>query len=66
MEKKLYRVQEGKMLTGVCAGLGKYLNLDPIIIRVLCVLFGCCGAGLVAYLICSLLIPEEPNNVIEG
>ena len=29
MEKRLTRVEEGKMLCGVCAGIGKYFNIDP-------------------------------------
>ena len=64
MEKKLYRAKEGKILTGVCAGLGKYFNLDPLIIRIVCIIFGCCGAGILAYLLVSFLIPEAPDQEV--
>ena len=66
MEKKLYRSRTDKKVCGVCAGLAKYLNMDVSIMRIiaLClVLFA--GGGLLAYLICALVIPEEPENVVE-
>ena len=66
MEKKLYRSRTDKKVCGVCAGLAKYLNMDVSIMRIiaLClVLFA--GGGLLAYLICALVIPEEPEDVVE-
>ena len=60
MEKKLTRSREDKKLAGVCGGIAKYFGLDSNIIRliwVLAVVFA--GVGLLAYLICALLIPEE-------
>ena len=32
--RKLVRAQEGRVLGGVCAGLGRYFNVDPILFRV--------------------------------
>ncbi len=67
MEKKLYRSRTDKKVCGVCGGLAKYFNMDVSIVRlvvVLLVLFA--GGGLLAYLICALVIPEEPDNVLEG
>lgn len=61
MEKKLYRSISDKKLCGVCAGLGRYLNIDATVIRMLwalCCVFG--GSGVIAYIICALVIPEEP------
>ena len=43
MEKKLYKVREGKMLDGVCGGIAAYFNIDPAIIRLAWILF--CAAG---------------------
>ena len=34
-EKKLYRVEEGKIFAGICTGLAEYANLDVTIVRVL-------------------------------
>jgi len=62
--KKLYRSRQQKMLSGVCGGLGAYLNVDPTIIRLVWVLlsifFSLGFGGLIAYIICALIIPEEP------
>ena len=61
MEKKLYRSRTDKKLAGVCGGLAKYLNMDVTIVRLvwaLLVLFA--GCGLLAYIVCALLIPEDP------
>ena len=66
MEKKLYRVMQGKSLCGVCTGLAKYFKLDVTLVRLLWVLFALCGAGVLAYIVCALIIPEEPSQVIEA
>ena len=61
MEKKLYRSKDDKKIAGVCGGIGKYLALDPSIIRVVWALaILCAGVGLLAYLACAMIIPEEP------
>ena len=66
MEKKLYRSKSDRKIGGVCAGLAKYLNIDVTIIRVIwAVAVLCAGTGLLAYLICAVIIPEEPE-FIEG
>lgn len=66
MEKKLYRSKNNKTIAGVCGGLAEYLNIDATVIRVIWALVGLSGAGLIAYLICALIIPENPGNMIEG
>jgi phage shock protein PspC (stress-responsive transcriptional regulator) len=61
--RRLVRVREGRVLGGVCAGLGRYFALDPLIFRIgaiVLVLVG--GAGLVAYLAAWLLIPAEDST----
>ena len=67
MEKKLYRSVNDKKIAGVCGGLAKYLNIDPTVIRLIWVLVALfAGAGLLAYIVCALIIPEEPSNVIDA
>ncbi len=62
MEKKLYRSRQNRMLGGICGGIGEYLNVDPTVVRLLWVLFTFVGAsGLLAYLICLVIIPENPE-----
>ena len=61
--KKLYRSNDRK-IAGVCGGLAEYINIDPAVIRVIWALIGLTGAGVVAYLVCALIIPEKPDNTI--
>lgn len=65
MEKKLYRDTGNKLIAGVCSGLGAYLNIDPTIVRLIWALVGLTGAGIVAYLVAALIIPEKPSNIID-
>jgi phage shock protein PspC (stress-responsive transcriptional regulator) len=60
-EKRVYRSRTDRVLGGVCSGLGKYLGLDPVLLRVLwAIAFFVGGAGLLAYIIAWIIIPEEP------
>jgi phage shock protein C len=60
--KRLYRSRTIRVLGGVCGGLGVYLKVDPVLLRVLwAVTFIFGGLGLLAYLIAWLIIPEEPG-----
>lgn len=63
MEKRLYKSTTNRVLCGVCGGIGEYLNVDPTIIRLLCLLLICgWGSGLLVYLIAAVIIPEEPKR----
>lgn len=61
--KQLTRSTSNRMIAGVCAGLGEYLNIDPTIIRLLAVLAFFTGFGGIAlvYLIMALVVPEQPQ-----
>ena len=65
MEKKLYRVMKGKQLCGVCTGLAQYFRLDVTIVRLAAVLLALFGPGVVAYIVCALVIPEDPAPYID-
>jgi len=59
--KKLYRSQTDKIIAGVCGGLGKYFEIDPILIRGAFILLGLInGAGLILYIILAIIVPKEP------
>lgn len=59
ISKKLYRDKENSLLGGVMSGLGHYLNVDPLWLRIIMViLFFGFGTGLVLYIILWVLIPE--------
>lgn len=55
----LYRHPQDKMVGGICAGLGDYLNIDPVLVRIMWVglTIGTAGAGLFAYAALWLLLP---------
>ncbi len=59
--KTLTRSKSNRMIAGVCAGLGDYLNIDPTVIRLLFVLgfFTFNGAMLLVYLIMAIVTPEQ-------
>jgi phage shock protein C len=58
--KRLYRSRDNRMISGVCAGLAEYLDVDPTIIRLLFVLgLFAGGATFWAYLVMMLVVPEE-------
>ena len=61
MLKRLTRPREGRMIGGVCAGLGEYLGLDPTVVRIIYVLLslGAIGTPVVIYIILCLIIPES-------
>lgn len=60
--KKLYRSRSNRMITGVCGGIGEYFGIDPTLVRVGLVIFACLGfSGVIAYIIASIIIPEEGN-----
>jgi phage shock protein C len=58
--RRLTRVREGKMLAGVCTGLARYLDVDPVLVRlgfVAATLLS--GAGLLLYVACWVVMPKE-------
>lgn len=58
--KRLYRSKNDRVLGGVCAGLGNFFTIDPVLVRVLwAVSFFLGGVGFLAYLIAWIIIPEE-------
>ncbi|WP_319506786.1 PspC domain-containing protein [uncultured Methanolobus sp.] len=61
MENKLRRSRNDRMLAGVCAGLGEYLGVDPVVVRLLWAVgtFFSLGTGLLIYVLAWIIIPEE-------
>ena len=55
--RRLRRSSSNRILLGVCGGIGRYLNVDPTIIRILAVVIP--GIGWLTYLICAILMPPE-------
>ena len=62
--KQLRRPTTDRMIAGVASGLGRYLNVDPTLVRVSFAVLALLTAGvtLFAYPIMWFLMPEEPAN----
>lgn len=60
MNKKLYLSKNDKKLAGVCGGIGEFFEVDPTLIRLAWALFALTGAGVVAYAIAAVVIPDRP------
>lgn len=61
MEKKLKR-SNNVLIAGVCAGLAEYLEVDVTIVRIgwaLLTLFSAIILGIIAYIVCAILMPKE-------
>lgn len=56
-KKRLFRDIDNRLLGGVCSGLGAYLNLDPVIIRVIFLVAILSGISLLVYLVLWIVIP---------
>ncbi|MBQ9531535.1 MAG: PspC domain-containing protein [Eubacterium sp.] len=64
--KKLYKDKSNEMISGVCSGIAKYFDIDPTIVRLIwacAILFA--GTGVLAYIICAIIIPDEPEGYTE-
>ncbi len=58
--KHLYRSRTNRVIGGVCGGIGEYFGVDPTLIRLAWVLFVFAGgSGVLAYIVCWIIIPEE-------
>lgn len=61
--KRLYRLRDGRVVAGVCAGLAAYFRVDPTLVRLafaLLTVFG--GAGVLLYLCAWVVMPEEDEG----
>ena len=64
MEKRLYRIEEGKMVCGVCGGIAEYYNLDPTVVRLVWAVASCFAfAGVIAYIAAAVIIPVKPKMI---
>lgn len=60
--KRLFRDPDNAMIGGVCSGLAYYFNMDPTLMRVIFVLLGFMGGGVLLYLVLLIFIPEAKST----
>ncbi len=64
MAKRLYKIENGKKLCGVCGGIAEYFNIDATIVRLLWVLFVfCVGTGILAYIVAAIIMPKKSELI---
>ena len=64
--KRLYKIEEGQMVCGVCGGLAEYFGIDPTVVRLGAVAFCCLGgSGVLAYIIAAIIIPNKSDVCLE-
>jgi len=56
--KKLYKSSVNRMLCGVCGGIAEYFNIDPTLVRLVWIITLMGGAGILAYIIAAIIIPD--------
>ena len=61
--KKLYRIEYGAKLAGVCGGIAEFFNIDPNILRLIWAVFTVCsvGTGLLLYVVAAVILPKKSD-----
>ncbi len=61
--KRLYRSRQHRIIAGVCGGVADYFNLDPVIVRILWIIFTLAGGGgLLTYIAALFIIENNPHE----
>ena len=68
VQTRLIRPRVGRMVAGVCQGLSNNYNWDVSWVRVITVLLAVFGggAGIIAYVVFWIVMPEEPLLLPSG
>ena len=65
--KRLYRSEGNKMMAGVLGGLGEYLDVDPVLLRVFFVaitIFTGVLPGILVYILAIIIVPVGPRVIV--
>jgi phage shock protein C len=59
-QRKLFRSNSNRVISGICGGIGKYMNVDPTIIRLVWILLTLLGgSGIILYIVLYFVIPRK-------
>ena len=65
--KKLYRSETDRMIAGVCGGLGEYFDVDPVVVRLLFVVFALAGGSAIfLYIILWVIMPSKSSATTDS
>ena len=54
------RSRSERVVAGVCGGVGRYLGVDPVLLRIAVIILALAnGLGVIAYVVAWVAIPEE-------
>jgi phage shock protein C len=63
-QKQLIRPKDGRMIAGVCAGVGQFFGIDANLVRIVFAVLTVFSAGAAAlvYLLAWVVVPEEGES----
>ncbi len=66
--KKLYLDKKNAKISGVCAGIGDYFGIDPMVIRIAAVIFCLIGVPfvIIGYILLALFLDPKPKDLYEN
>jgi phage shock protein C len=64
--KRLYKSRKNKVVDGVCGGIAEYFDVDPVLVRIIFVLFFFVGgSALIAYIVGMIIMPRTPYEPVQ-
>ncbi len=63
---EMYRLQQGKIFAGVCSGLGHKNKMNPWLFRILFIVVGSTGIGLIAYIALAVMLKYNEDITDES
>ena len=65
--RRLYKSKKNKTIAGVCGGIAEYFEIDPVVVRLIFILFLFIGgSAIIAYIICAIIMPNPPEEHVES
>ncbi|MCX7614912.1 MAG: PspC domain-containing protein [Clostridiales bacterium] len=60
--KKLYKIEHGKKLCGVCGGIAEYFDIDVALVRLLTVILSLFWfSGVIVYIVAAVILPNKSD-----
>lgn len=61
--RRLHRSRRDRMVGGVCGGIARYLDVDPVLPRIAAAALALSGGlGVLAYLVAWIIVPDAPDD----